>query len=264
METVVSGEHRPIHVFWHVYVDHRRVTHCTHIIQRQFAKLQASGLLDQAECVHIGYVSSVPFPCKEVLGHPKIHIAAHQQNGYEGVTTRYLKSICDNLDSDIAVLYIHTRGTTRRADTPAEDWTLMMEHFVIDRWRHALRMLHGCHTCGCEMWRHRHRVLKGEHSYHYSGNFWWAKSEYIKLLPPPTSETRHMESEDWVLQLAGRRFDKNEFGVLHRTAAAKYERGLINSYVHRYPAAYYRSGKEVPDEDLAPLLRPDALAHTRS
>lgn len=260
MEPGGNNVERPIHIFWHVYVGGRRQARCISIIQRQFAKLESSGLLERAAAVHIGYIGKEPFPCEDVIGHPKVQMAVQQERGHEDVTTRALKEFCDGLDHNCAVLYMHTRGATRRANTPAEDWTLMMEHFTIERWRKAVSMLSGFHTCGCEMWSHRRRVPpRKDFVYHYSGNFWWARSEYIKLLSlPPDSDLcrskRYMGSEDWLLELAGRRFDKTEFGVLHRTSLERYQRGSINSYVHRYPAAYYRSGSETPDGDLGELL----------
>jgi hypothetical protein len=244
----------PIHVFWHIYVNDKRTARCKSIIERQYSKLSASGLLDAVSRVHIGYVSKTQFPCPHILNNPKVVLAVHEAAGHEGVTTAHLKQYCDALPHDVYVLYMHTRGATRQPDTPAEDWTLMLEYFVIERWKRAITVLIDHLTCGCEMWSHRHRVRQNDFSYHYSGNFWWARSEYIKLLPPPSYETRHMESEDWILQLAGRQHDRTRFGVLHRTADKLYERGVINSYVHRYPFECYESGSETPDVDVRALV----------
>ena len=246
--------YRPIHVFWHVYVVEDRLQRCKAIIRRQYDELESSGLLNWATQVHIGYVSKLPFPLTEVLDHPKIHIAVSKPTGHEGVTTSYLKRFCDSHIGETYVLYIHTRGVTRQPDTPADDWTLMIEHFNVTRWTKAIYLLQNYLTCGCELWPHRHRVRPDDFSYHYSGNFWWARSSYIQCLPPPTYETRHMQSEDWVLQLAGKGIARECFGILHRTAPCRYARGTIDSYRHRYPREYYNCGNETPDHDLAPLL----------
>jgi hypothetical protein len=73
--------------------------------------------------------------------------------------------------------YLHTKGaslvaTRRRA--PANAWRIYMEYFNIERWRDCVAALREYETCGVE--------LQSNES-HYSGNFWWATSEYVRKLP---------------------------------------------------------------------------------
>ena len=136
----------------------------------------------------------------------------------------------------------------------------MMEFFVIERWRHAVPLLSRYHTCGCEMKphpRHRHsrNMTKQKKTYYYAGNFWWANSNYIKEVRFPTFANRWVESEFWILHLAGTKYPLTEFCVLHYTAPRRYTWGCHEIYKHRYPPEYYRSGGETPDRDLASLLR---------
>ena len=49
-----------------------------------------------------------------------------------------------------------------------------MEYFNLERWEECVATLKEYETCGVE--------LQSEDS-HYSGNFWWATSDYIKRLP---------------------------------------------------------------------------------
>ena len=63
----------------------------------------------------------------------------------------------------------------------------MLEYFCIAKWKDAIIKLKDSYTCGCEMYPH-----KGEHYndknysknkiWHYSGNFWWTNSSYIKKI----------------------------------------------------------------------------------
>ena len=51
-----------------------------------------------------------------------------------------------------------------------------MEYFNIEKWKDCIHKLHneGYNTCGVN--------LQSEPKLHYSGNFWWAKAEYINTL----------------------------------------------------------------------------------
>jgi hypothetical protein len=240
----------PIFIFWHIYICENRLLRGTNIINRQFEKLKNSGLLDRCDTIYIGYVSTLDFPCENIINHPKVKIIVQKDSGYEGVTTTSLKDFCDNEKKESLIMYIHNRGISRDEDSPIDDWTFMMEHFIIEKWRSSITMLETKYTCGCELWAHQGRGDHNESIYHYSGNFWWSRSSYIKLLQHPSCVNRFAESEDWVLQLAEHGIAKENFGILHRTSANRYERGMVHSYIDRYPFDYYKSGNETPDIEI--------------
>ena len=52
----------PIYVFWHIFIDEKGLSRGKNIINRQFNKIQTSGLLDKCDTLYIGYVSSFDFP----------------------------------------------------------------------------------------------------------------------------------------------------------------------------------------------------------
>lgn len=236
---------KKIYIFWHIY--NNNSTKCVKIIERQFSKIKESGLLQYCNKIFIGYVSEFPFPCKNILNNNKIKIIKNVNVGYEGVTTTLLKSFCEKLDDNCFILYIHNRGATREESSITDDWTLTMEYFCIINWKKAIVQLKNKYTSGCEMWSHKSRINPNSYIYHYAGNFWWAKSEYIKMLKYPSFENRFVESEDWILQLADHKIPKEKFGVLHYTSRKKYVRGGVNIYKDRYPLKYYKLGNETPD-----------------
>ena len=261
-KTNLSNE---LYIFWHIFVDPNKFERCLSIINRQYEKIKSSGLLERCTYIYIGYVSIIPFPLSDILNNKKIKIIVHYKQGFEGVTTTVLKRFCDERINDkFAILYIHNRGSTRNPDSPSEDWTLMMEFFCIENWKKGLLMLNNKLTAGCEMFPHEARIKKNNFGmmrnvssikqnnsmYHYSGNFWWARSDYIRLLKYPSFENRYSESEDWILYPADRTINKNYFGVLHRTSKEKYKRGLVHSYKDRYPIEYYKKANETPDKVL--------------
>lgn len=240
----------PIYIFWHIFIDEPGFLRGKNIIQRQFNKIQASGLLDRCDALYIGYVSSLDFPFEHIINHPKVKILIKRDSGYEGVTTTVLKEFCDKKSSENLIMYIHNRGMSHSEDSPSEDWTVMMEYFVIENWKTSINLLKNKYTSGCEMWSHEDRVNPHDFIFHYSGNFWWARSSYIKLLQYPNFYNRYVESEDWILQLADHGIDKENFGILHRTSRERYRCGRVHSYIDRYPSIYYTSGKETPDIEI--------------
>ncbi len=90
--------------------------------------------------------------------------------------------------------YIHTKGvfskTLKKINT-VEKWRKMMEHFVIDKYTKCLEMikLDNCDACGTEAKYYgfpkiiENQLVYTNPTYHFSGNFWWSKSQYIKHLP---------------------------------------------------------------------------------
>ena len=243
IENIENIEEIPIQVFWHIFINEAGLSRAEHIITRQFEKIKNSGLLDRCLAINIGYASTIDFPVKHIIEHPKVKIIVQKDSGNEGVTTTYLKQFCDNQATENLILYIHNRGMSHNEDSPSEDWTLMMEYFVIENWRNSINLLKDKYTCGCEMWSF-YSV------FHYSGNFWWSRSSYVKLLPYPSFENRHTEAELWILLLAERGIKKEHFGILHRTSRDRYERGRVHSYIDRYPLKYYLSGSQTPDIEI--------------
>ena len=240
----------PLIIVWHIFINEKGYIRGKNIIQRQFLKIKNSGLLDRCESINIGFVSTLDFPYETIKTHPKVKFVERKDAGNEGITTTALKLLCDKLYTDKLILYIHNRGMSHTEDSPSEDWTLMMEYFVIEKWQDSIKLLEDKYTCGCELWSHICRINPSDFIFHYSGNFWWARSEYIKLLNYPNFHNRHTESEDWILQKVEHGIDKEHFGILHRTSANRYEIGMIHSYIDRYPKEYYISGKETPDIEI--------------
>ena len=241
--------HIPVDLFWHIYIDQQNIERGIQIIQRQFEKIKKSELIDRVRVVNIVFVGNVPFPCEDIRQHPKVRILATIGRGYEGVTSYCIKRTCDTQKHESLIVYLHNRGMSHPSDSPSEDWTLMMEYFVIERWKQCLQILTNKYTCGCELWAHTDRMNPSDFIYHYSGNFWWSRSEYIKKINPPVFGDRHVESEDWILQLVDHGIPKEHFGILHRTND-RYKRGVVHSYIDRYPFHYYASGNETPDVEL--------------
>jgi hypothetical protein len=75
--------------------------------------------------------------------------------------------------------YIHTKGATTAnhfIPNPAYWWGQYIEHYTITKWKeNVVKLDEGYDISGVE-WRDGPLP-------HFSGNFWWARSEYLAKLP---------------------------------------------------------------------------------
>lgn len=94
-----------------------------------------------------------------------------------------LQMLYDELtDSDLQCWYIHTKGVSNQCAI-AERQRLYMESFVLDGHSECRKILEEYDACGTN-WQ-----LYGFDQFnpHFAGNFWWARSTYLKTLPAPNS-----------------------------------------------------------------------------
>lgn len=103
-------------------------------------------------------------------------------------------------------LYIHTKGITRLSHLDdgkysyknVENWRHIMEHFCIEQYETCVDELKNYDLVGCNY------IPSGTMGVpaHYSGNFWWSKSEFIKKLPnigdKLKSHIDRFDAEFWV------------------------------------------------------------------
>lgn len=150
------------------------------ISEEQFKLFHDSGLIDVAEfflCINYD-VQNYKWIGDHVRNRKNIHVVYLEAVPieFEAPTIKFLKDRCDAEEEPFAALYIHHKGI-RYIDNPAcRDWRHYMEHFNVTKWRDCVEKLEeGYDTVGVD-WKE----TPGKH---YSGNFWWARSDYVKKLP---------------------------------------------------------------------------------
>ena len=238
-----------INIFWHIYIDSEpeKRKYGRQIVANQFHKLKESGLFEKCHKLYIGYISILPFDFDFLNPNSKIELLYHEKYGHEGLTMMHLKKYCDEFfRTDSHILYFHNRGSSRGPSPACEDWNKMMEYFLIEQWQITSKKLITHHTVGCEMYEIPCRHDSNKMIYHYSGNFWWCNSNYVKMLPYPTFEDRYNQSEMWILQPAGKTIELNKFAVEHHTSETMYDSGIIDIYVDCYSEHYYENSSEIP------------------
>lgn len=175
------------------------------LVQHHMLKLHTSNLLDAMESMTIGVAAfnDDDFRWMRDLWSDfrKVSIIRHDQsviNREERATLLLMKEWCDSHNTDSPILYFHTKGLTRSGYN-IDLWRMFMEHHNIDKWRLAASLLSKeWVTYGVNL-RNDTRQLFGDDYYHYSGNFWWARSSYIKKLKKDfLLGSNRWEGEFWI------------------------------------------------------------------
>jgi len=166
---------------------------------------------------------------------------------YEGLTLEKLSEYSTSNPNIDACLYFHTKGISHMSGqsslckVPGIDndrmfrainsWRHELEWGVIDKWQSALLKLEHVDVVGVNYcpnpWPHM------------SGNFWWARTDYIRNLPHPT---------------LGNFNDQRDFGNIDRM---KYEKwiGLNSPSCH----SFFNLPNGVENYGISPDLTPQAF-----
>ncbi len=170
------------------------------IVADHFSLLRKSGLYRLTKKVFIGIIG--PHATEFLPDDDKAEVIHRSQNeaDFEFPTLTFLHEFCKT--HECKAFYIHTKGVSR--NSPMTDgWRRYMAHFIIERHADCLAALDSHDVCGVNWtqfpWPH------------FSGNFWWARSQYVAGLEPlsglatsrrfnadaPWLEARH-ECERWI------------------------------------------------------------------
>ena len=146
------------------------------IVDDQIQKIINSGLYDDTTKIFVSIVgpeiNKIVLPTKFEI----IHFS-NDTSCYEREILKYIHTFCNKSKDNVNLWYIHSKGISHIAKPTWKtvwDWKQFMEHFVIKQYKNCIEILKNNDTCGPN--------LHKEPKLHYSGNFWWANSNYVKSL----------------------------------------------------------------------------------
>jgi hypothetical protein len=180
----------------------------TNILEKLLKSIFDSGLFNFLDLIIINNIGEMIDINK--FNHSKIKIINFSDNGslFEIPTINLLHTF-SNFHSNANILYLHTKGNGYDILTKnIEDWIDLMLHFVVNKYNDCIEFLKDFDTVGCNFTETPFK--------HYSGNFWWAKSNYINRLSKiPLNYLKH-DAEFWLLKANNVKF-KNIFnsGINH-------------------------------------------------
>jgi hypothetical protein len=120
-----------------------------------------------------------------------VHCSDNSQE-FELPTLRLMHEFSLN-SPNTKVLYVHTKGISYpKGDSryePGLDWINYMLHFLCEKSEHCLKLLDTHDVAGCN--------FSESPQPHFSGNFWWATTKYLKSLDTALL-TDKMSAEWWL------------------------------------------------------------------
>lgn len=203
---------RRIVIFWHIC----ELNNWKEVVEDQYGKLLSSGLLDRCSDVYVTFLGSYESNIDWLVSkNAKINLKNYSDN------LAHFERLCLNdlgswsKENDSLVFYFHTKGVSKiQQKENVWAWRNMLEHFLINDHGECISFLEQYDTVGgnlCDIGNDMHdgsplQIAKETHKMHYSGNFWWSKTEYLSRLPPiPESiplekDVNYWICERWILQ----------------------------------------------------------------
>lgn len=160
--------------FWHICT----INHYYEIISEQLDLLFKSDLYEKSEAIFVGVLGDEIQKVEELFKpYPKIKILSHSKElkNFEFLTLKILREK-SKTEKPFYGYYFHTKGVSYPGNVGGNHWRNYMNHYLITKWQDNVAKLdEGFETCGVKY------IDKGFPP-HYSGNFFWFKSEYAKNL----------------------------------------------------------------------------------
>lgn len=221
--------------YYHIWC----TNHYEEIVREQLDAIVNSGLYDECENIFIGALGDNKefFNLLNIIkDYPKISIATYSTNKerYEFHTLEVMKRDADKSDKDYYIFYIHGKGVqyskkvNEVAYTGGTLWRQSMNNWIITKWRENVKELdRGYECCGVQLRPDR------EFAQHYSGNFFWTKSEYVKNQVPLLNKVN-----------TGDRFEAEMYICKGKPLAATLNQDFIDYYSHQ-PKAVLPQGRNL-------------------
>ena len=207
-----------IQIFYHMYC----ISDSLSRFDNTYNKIKNSSLLEKIEKINVVLVGPDTEKNKEHLKfYHKVETIVKTNIHTEAETLHMLWNYCQTNNG--YVLYLHSKGVTR-PDNEYKfilDWRDLMEYFLIEKFELCLSALEIYDVCGVN-------YFSGKFKPHFSGNFWWATTNYVKKLKdikPNINDRRYCEF--WLFDTT----EKINYKELHSSK--------IDHYCNSYPRKNY-------------------------
>jgi hypothetical protein len=156
-------------------------------------ELTRSGLAAMLDYFRVGIVGTEENreAVKDAL--PFAEVVAEAEQGWEQVTLDKLLEESKSFDG--AIFYAHTKGAWSDSEL-ARQWRVSMTYDTVTRWEECVGALDSVQVAGA-YWLRSFEPEHAEHLNLFAGNFWWARSDYVRTLDPPRTDHRY-QAEGWI------------------------------------------------------------------
>lgn len=171
-------------------------------------KINESGLINEIDTLYLFVLGDITLENLDKVNkiiklNPKYKLRKIKNtlNIYERLTLNQILDDCQNKYENCKILYLHSKGITRCNDwfySNVTEWVDLLIYFNITKYKDCLKELDNFDTCGINLRTDDRYSDKNNHNYHYSGNFWWANSDYIKILPKLETKDVFNDRDDYI------------------------------------------------------------------
>jgi hypothetical protein len=179
-----------------------------------FSKIKESGLYEVVSEIRCGILTdhhNTTVINNNILLDKKIKIIYMGTcSEYERPTLLHMRNSAELDSPETVYFYFHTKGL-RWFGTDKEknvvDWINLLIYWNIENWKCAIDKLITYDTYGCNYYK-----KDGSYPDHYSGNFFWVKNNYVKLLDNYIN-SGYNDPEFWLCSKSGKYFNVYSSGL---------------------------------------------------
>ena len=228
----------PIHIFIHICA----IENWKEIFLELINTIRNSGLYNIVEKIHLGILGNIEILVDSIFKDDKFNILYIDTriSLYELNTINFIKYFCNKIDHEINILYLHTKGVRKAGNEKVTNsWVNMMTYFLINKYDYCLKYLSefdsiGNNVVNLNCYNIDEICVNKDHTYHYSGNFWWSKKSYIDKLDylnidlSNNSINTRYKAENWILS----KYPNANIGILFQddTNTHPYHRYIFDYY----------------------------------
>jgi hypothetical protein len=166
-------------IFFHVYLKND----FSHILLSKFKKFKASGLYEKSNKIYLTLFGDIEqhqeflTELKDLYSKIEYVNITNKEFNNEADTLNFMVKIAEGYTKNTPMLYVHTKGVSYTQSTLKNNinaWTRYLDLYTINKWERCVDALKTNDAAGgCYI----------SDTPHFSGNFWWANSSYLKTLP---------------------------------------------------------------------------------
>lgn len=204
----------------------------TFILDMMISYLNERNFIDALEFLVINNIGEPLDEDKYAKIHKKIVVINYSEDAslFENATMKQVITF-SKIHDDYNVLYMHTKGVSYKQDhyfyQGILSWINFMMYCLVDHSDKCVDLLSDYDTIGTNVREHDTNPL------HYSGNFWWARTSYLRKLPITIFKDKY-DCEFQIMSKNPRFFNVWTLNQMYQTVypLSTYESDVISSFVN--------------------------------
>jgi hypothetical protein len=145
----------------------------------------------------------------------------------ESDTLNFILQKSNDSSTNRRILYLHTKGVTHSHQLVKKNvdaWVEYLDLYNIHKWKECVDALDTHDVAG--------GLYESSNPKHFSGNFWWANTNYIKTLPEITEKNYKLfnRGEFWILSNTDKIYPVSENSTIDRYQNLVFDQKDFPSY----------------------------------